>query len=185
MHRHGRSRPDYPDLFLARDPVRALPAGRHHHPGGRGARRAAAEPVQHRPGAGGLRRPHPVDQNRRGAGLRGADPTAAADERPRAALPGDARRYRSECAVRHRRLYAERQTQPDACHPAVPPHPAAAERHPLNCRDAGTPAAADAKLRGDGRPAAGIRRQPAALQRHSVHRRRAAPPAVPGRTAAV
>ncbi len=32
MHRHGRSRPDYPDLFLARDPVRALPAGRHHHP---------------------------------------------------------------------------------------------------------------------------------------------------------
>ena len=56
-------------------------------PGGRGARRPAAEPVQHRSGAGGLRRPPPADQNRRGAGLRGADPAAAADERPRAGLP--------------------------------------------------------------------------------------------------
>ncbi|MEX0633861.1 hypothetical protein M8494_25230 [Serratia ureilytica] len=77
---------------------------------------------------------------------------------------------------RHRRLYAERQAQPDAIRPAVPPHPAAAERHPLNCGDVGTAA----------KPLMQISRRwkaccwnsadnLAALQRHSVYRRRAAP----------
>ena len=57
---------DYSDLFLSRDPLPALPAGRRHCPRRRGSRRRADEPVHHRPVSGGLRRPHPADQNRRG-----------------------------------------------------------------------------------------------------------------------
>lgn len=52
--------------FLPRDHLPALPAGRCHRSGGCGTRRRADEPVHHRPVSGGLRRPHPADQNRRG-----------------------------------------------------------------------------------------------------------------------
>ena len=52
--------------FSPTDPLPALPAGRCYRSGGCGTRRRADEPVHHRPVSGGLRRPHPADQNRRG-----------------------------------------------------------------------------------------------------------------------
>ncbi|MEX0633860.1 hypothetical protein M8494_25225 [Serratia ureilytica] len=82
-------------LFFSHEILRALLLDGIDHPGDRGARRPTAEPVQHRPGAGYadrllLTKTDVAPDRKR------ADAAAAADERPRAGLPGTARRYRSD-----------------------------------------------------------------------------------------
>lgn len=92
-------------------------------------------------------------------------------ERWRASTPApgvyrDAWRYRPLPAVRHQRFYAGRERGQRQT--ALPLYRGQAKRYLLDRRRTGLPSKHQRRVASDGKPAAGIRREAAALQRYAV-----------------